>query len=624
MARAERILAIDIGSTGLRIAEFSIGDGLTLHAYQSVEYDEHLSDSNRTLVISTALKQGLGEGNFSTKRAAVCVSGQAAFMRFVKLPPVSEEESRIRQIVEYEARQNVPFPIDEVIWDYQLIGSPEDEELEVMFVVIKNEIVEGVIAAMSSAGLKTILVDFAPAALYNVARAVQVGQSECSMVLNIGGRCSSLLFIEGGRFFVRTIPIAGYTITQQIAKEFGISADEAEILKRRHGFVALGGAYEEPESEVAATISKIIRNVMTRLHGEINRSINVYRTQQKGSKPTQLFLAGGSSTMAFTNEFFQDKLRMEVNYLNSFKIVSLGSGLAVEELQGIVHTFPETIGIALRYAVECPVEVSLVPDSIRKADEFGKRRAFLVAAAVVWIAILGVFYAVNQKRVQLYERTAQDRKDNVPRLTGIRTQVQSAQAVTKTSTDRYQSISAMLDQRYNWPEFLNLMQMARPTDVWLKAITPGSSGDAAPEAGPSSIFQASTAAGPTQLGVEQIDWFTLECLAVAIPDRRMFSEKQLDYFKEVKAGLAEAEPVEGQPELDFGWLPENAEDRRNIVTAEAGRITENYLAALRMMPEISAVETETRISSFDIGDKNRNLMTFTIQVRLLKPIPVMW
>ena len=130
------------------------------------------------------------------------------------------------------------------------------------------------------------------------------------MVLSIGSRCSNLIFADGDLFFSRNIPIAGYAISQQISKEFGIGIDEAEELKQRHGFVALGGAYEEPESEVAATISKIVRNVMTRLHGEVSRSINIYRSQQKGNKPIKLYLAGGSSTMAFTETFFQDKLRL--------------------------------------------------------------------------------------------------------------------------------------------------------------------------------------------------------------------------------------------------------------------------------------------------------------------------
>ena len=112
--------------------------------------------------------------------------------------------------------------MDEVIWDYQLLTGAEDE-LEVMFVVIKNEIVETVIEAIGSIGLKPQLIDFAPAALYNVARANHIGDKDCAMILDIGGRSTTLLFLDGKRLFVRIIPIGGFSITQQIAKEFNIS-----------------------------------------------------------------------------------------------------------------------------------------------------------------------------------------------------------------------------------------------------------------------------------------------------------------------------------------------------------------------------------------------------------------
>ena len=139
MAKTDRVLVIDIGSTGLRIAEFEYPQtgGLAMLAFDHIEYPEHLNETNRTLVVASALQTALETGSYTSTRAAICVSGQAAFMRFVKLPPVSEEESRIKQIVEYEARQNVPFPIEEVIWDFQLIT--DDEDLEVMFVVIRND-----------------------------------------------------------------------------------------------------------------------------------------------------------------------------------------------------------------------------------------------------------------------------------------------------------------------------------------------------------------------------------------------------------------------------------------------------------------------------------------------------
>ena len=170
-----------------------------------------------------------------------------------------------------------------------------------------------------------------------------VGEENCEMILNIGGRCSTLIFIDQGSYFERTLAIAGNTITQQISKEFGVSLKEAEDLKRRHGFVALGGAYEDPDSEVAAIISKIIRNVMTRLHGEINRSINLYRAQQKGRKPEKLYLAGGSSVMTYTPRFFSEKLKIPVEYLNPFQITAIADDVDKDALSEVAHVFSEVI-----------------------------------------------------------------------------------------------------------------------------------------------------------------------------------------------------------------------------------------------------------------------------------------
>jgi type IV pilus assembly protein PilM len=603
MARNDRILAVDIGSTGVRMGEFDTSDeSFVLHAFKTIEYSESLTEANRTLVIASAVRRGYEEGGFTTNRTSVCVSGQAAFMRFVKLPPVAEEEARIKQIVEYEAKQNVPFPMDEVIWDYQLFtAGTEDEDLEVMFVVIKNDIVEGVIEAVSEVGLKPQFVDFAPAALYNVARANHVGENECAMVLNIGGRCTTLLFLDGVRFFARTIPVAGFAITQQIAKEFGINNEEAEILKRRHGFVALGGAYEEPESEVAATISKIVRNVMTRQHGEINRSISVYRTQQKGRKPSHLYLAGGSSTMAFTDHFFSEKLRMEVSYLNPFKIVSLDETLDVQQLQDAAHMFPEVVGVGLRQAIECPVEVSLVPESLRRRQAFSAKQPYIILACVVWLITLSVFIGVNTRTVQLFQKTEMEKKNEVNRLSGLKSKIRAHQNTENDFRAKHEELRGLLDSRYRWSEFFNYLQLAKPQDVWLTSIESMSSPQsqssddeeeeesAGAGGGMGAVdifggFGGGGGGGAKQESQEKAEegeilWFKLVGQCVKIkgeePLRPLFPQDQLRKIygariAELEAAIAAAEADEAADEADED--ADEAEDKAEGDEAEADEV----------------------------------------------------
>ncbi|MHB9138989.1 MAG: pilus assembly protein PilM, partial [Victivallaceae bacterium] len=323
------VLTIDIGGDSLKMAEFSFpsGGGMTLEKFAFAEYDTDQKDADFADLFSVVYNRLLVENNFVSTGLRIAISGQLAFTRLSKLPPLGEDKGRIEQIVEYEAKQTVPYPMNEVIWDYQLVkhtikseapagqepeinpetGEPvapkepeaDIDEMEALFVAVKSDLVSELAEIIQESGKDILSIEIAPTAFFNAARANQIGVTQCDMILNIGGRCSSLVFADQGRVFARTIPIAGHSVTQQISKEFNISFSDAEELKRRHGFVALGGAYEEPDSEVAATISKIARNVMTRLHGEINRSINVWRSQYGGNKPAHLYLGGGSSLMAY-------------------------------------------------------------------------------------------------------------------------------------------------------------------------------------------------------------------------------------------------------------------------------------------------------------------------------------
>ena len=632
MAMQERHLSIDIGSTGIRVGEFEYpsSGGLIIHAFNHVEFTQQLSESNRTDIISDALQKALEDENFTTRKASICVSGQAAFMRFVTLPPVSEEESRIKQIVEYEAKQNVPFPMEEVIWDYQLIAGADDE-LGVMFVVIKNDIVEGVIEAVVKNGLKPNLVDFAPSALYNVARASHIGDNECSMVLNIGGRCTTLLFLDGQRFFARTIPIGGFSITQQITKEFGISISEAETLKRRHGFVALGGAYEEPESEVAATISKIVRNVMTRLHGEVNRSISVYRTQQKGNKPLHLYLSGGSSTMAFTDHFFSEKLRMEVSYLNPFKIASLNKSLDIKKLEKVAHLFPETVGVGLRSALECPVEISLIPESLKKQQSFASRKPFIIASSVLWILILAVFLGVSYKKASLLSATASKKKVKVERLKEVQKKIDSFKKKEKKILQKYEKIEALLDQRFAWNGLLNALQMAKPKDVWFVSISKVKAPTirkAKKRGKKKNPFGKKKRAAKSQKKGGEAVWLQIVGQAVAIPStepaREIFTSEQIAAFNKLasersklggeKEEASKKNEVQAKEKGEYFWEP-------NILKPDI-ILSELFLKSLHWSNFFSDDPDETKILESRFSETYRNLTTFRIQLKLTEPVSI--
>src|SRR5215471_9485122 len=265
-------LAVDFGAGSLKVAEFEVNEagGLRLKQYGLKSLGvEGSQEDKREAVIQKALQEMLTEKGLKAKNVNVCAPGFHVFSKFVKLPPV--DAGKVTQIIQYEAQQNVPFPLSEVVWDYQILGSTVGGELEVLLVAIKSEIVEGLFRVAEEAKLKLNLCDASPAALCNAFKYNYGELEDCTMLLDIGAKTSNLLFFEKGKVFSRSINLGANTITQDFATEAKLKFDDAEKIKIAEGFVSLGGAYEEPENPHQAAISKIARQFMTKLHIQVNQ-----------------------------------------------------------------------------------------------------------------------------------------------------------------------------------------------------------------------------------------------------------------------------------------------------------------------------------------------------------------
>src|SRR5438552_1533492 len=294
MLNTKSFLCLDFGAGSLKVAEFEPNEAGTLRLKQFGLKPlgfEGSQEAARERVILKAIQELFAERPFGSKNIDVCAPGFHVFSKFVKLPPV--DTSKVTQIIQYEAQQNVPFPLEEVVWDYQILGTAPAGELEVLLVAIKADVVDGLFRTAEAANLRVQLVDVSPAALCNAFRYNYGDLDGCTMLLDIGAKTSNLLFFEKGKVYSRGINIGANSITQDFAAESKLKFAEAERLKVEQGFVSLGGAYEEPDNPQQAAISKIARQVMTRLHIQVNQTIQFYRGQQGGAVPLRLFLAGG-------------------------------------------------------------------------------------------------------------------------------------------------------------------------------------------------------------------------------------------------------------------------------------------------------------------------------------------
>ncbi len=327
----------------------------------------------------------------SSRPVWYAIAGHVVFTRFVKLPPF--EDDKADQIVEFEARQNVPFPINEVIWDYEFIGEKSKPEREVALVAIKADALNDINEQLEDCGIKVIGVDLAPLALSNAFRYCYPDVAEPTLIIDLGAKSTNLVFIEGDKLFTRNILVGGSAVTGNIAKEIGIRFGEAEDRKRSQGFVSPGGTHEPHEDEEVDAISKIIRNTMTRLHGEIIRTIHYYRTQQGGSIPQRIFLCGGGAQTPLICEFFTEKFNLPVEVMNPLRGVKV-EGRAQSVADANTPSMGELVGLALRHIGSAPVEVDLVPESVARSRETTRRAPLLLLSMLCFFAALcsGIFY----------------------------------------------------------------------------------------------------------------------------------------------------------------------------------------------------------------------------------------
>jgi type IV pilus assembly protein PilM len=389
MLNTKTFLAIDFGAGSLKLAEFEINEagGLRLKQYGLKSLGaEGAQETAREAAIQSVLQGMLTEKGIKARNVNVCAPGFHVFSKFVKLPPV--DAGKVTQMIQYEAQQNVPFPLEEVVWDYQILGSTPSGELEVLLVAIKADIVEGLFRVTENAGLRLQLCDVSPAALCNAFRYNYGDLEDCTMLLDIGAKTSNLLFFEKGKVFSRSINLGANSITQDFANESKLKWDNAEKLKIEEGFVSLGGAYEEPENPHQAAISKIARQFMTRLHIQVNQTMQFYRGQQGGSAPQRLFLSGGASVMPYTAQFFAEKLNVPVEYFNPLRNVQIDPAINLEELARVAHSLGEVVGLGLRNLAHCPVELNLMPESTLKWQTFNQKKPYFIATVFSMVLVI--------------------------------------------------------------------------------------------------------------------------------------------------------------------------------------------------------------------------------------------
>ncbi len=472
MADPNSIAVISLGSQRVSGAFFgkTPGGDLILKRYEIVELDGDPSvDVSRLPQLKSALQELVAKVKIKGQKTWCAVPGHPVFSRFVKLPPVQGD--KLSQIVEFEARQNVPWQLDEVSWDYEVVSKSDLGEVEVVLAAMKCEPLNEMHEAVASCGIQVVGMDVGPLALYNSFRYSYPDVDEPALIVDMGARSTNLVFVEGERFFTRNLLVGGAAVTNAIAKEFGIPFGEAESQKRAQGFVALGGAVEDHPDEGVNAMSKVMRNSMTRLHAEIMRTITFYRSQQGGSAPKRVFLAGGGSGAGYIAEFFAEKLKLPVEIYNGLRGVQTDRGVSADAAQMDAPALGELAGLALRGMGSCPCEIELVPRALASARDAARRAPALILSGICVMGALAASIFWFKSASTVVEERAAALQAESGRLNGLANQISQLDARQEDLRARSAQLEQAVTDRSWWAHLLNDLNQQFDNDlIWLPVI----------------------------------------------------------------------------------------------------------------------------------------------------------
>ena len=479
MAAPPRLITLNIGSQTIGLAEFRIIHGrlvLVNYRFHDTPLDPETGqrrDAQAALhETAVALREMMSEMHIHRASVNYAVPAQSVFARFVKLPGLEAE--KIDKIISFEAQQNVPFPLDQVVWDYQVVGGGMGEQIQVVIVAIKRDLLDEINNVVEETGLRTSIVGVASMALYNAFCYNYTDLNGCSMLVDIGARTTNVLFIESGRIFLRSVPLGGSTITAAIAREFNEPFAAAEARRKRDGFVALGGAAEPADPDIGR-VSKTVRSTMTRLHAELMRSITHYGAQQQGKRPARIFLCGGAAGISNMCEFFHEKFELPIEFFNPLQKVTVSA--SVRETAHSAHLFGELVGLALRSVTVCPMELNLLPASVVQRQDLEKRRTFFItAAACILLALLG-WSAYYTRAAHVAQQTAQamgQKNDSMHVAEGQLDKLKKR--ITALDNVATPLITAVSDRNF-WPQILEELNARLPeADIWITELAATSGG----------------------------------------------------------------------------------------------------------------------------------------------------
>lgn len=431
MASQRAIWGIDIGQSALKALRCLPHDDpqkITADAFDYVEYPKILSqpEADPVELVREAVEQFLSRNSVKGDRVAISVPGQNGLMRFIKLPPV--ESKKIPDIVRYEAKQQIPFALEDVVWDYQkMAGGSEAEgfalETEVGLFAMKREQVAKSLRPFKDAGIEVDVVQLAPLSLFNFVAFDQMpdlpppdlydpdNPGESTVILSMGADATDLVVTNGFRVWQRSVPVGGNHFTKALTKELKLTFAKAEHLKRNAS-----------HADDAKALFQAMRPVFSDMVTETQRSIGFFTNIDRKAKISRIIALGNAIKLPGLQRFLAQNLGIEVDRVESFRGLEGAAVLDAPTFKENIPAFAVCYGLALQSLRDVRITTNLIPPEIVQDRLIRSKKPWAVAAAAVLLAGLSFSYMGSWRAWNTvhasYWNSGEKRSDDVSKEAG--------------------------------------------------------------------------------------------------------------------------------------------------------------------------------------------------------------
>jgi len=381
---SDTVWAIDLGNNSLKALRLTTAGGVVaVIGFDNIQHGKILSGSGikaaeRDELIALSLRQFAQRNDLGNDEIIISVPSQNSFARFVNLPPV--EPKRIPEIVRFEAVQQIPFDINDVEWDWQLMTEADSPEKKVGIFAIKKEVVNSALEHFGREDLRVSYIQMAPMALYNYVlhdhAELLSSDNQAVVVLNVGAENTDLVVCTKSTVWQRCILIGGNTFTKAIADTFKLNFEKAEKLKRT-----------APVSKYARQILQAMKPVFTDLVSEVQRSLGFYTSSNPNTKFVKVIALGGGTKLRGLLKYLQQSLQLPVERPDSFRKLAIGSGVSAAKFHENVCDFGVVYGLAVQGLGLAAIMGNLLPRSIARSMAWASKGRYFTAAACLLLVI---------------------------------------------------------------------------------------------------------------------------------------------------------------------------------------------------------------------------------------------